>query len=284
MAVNMDLTADGSNNQVDGGDSFPGWFTEGAAEFIHGADERVQSDIARVGIAAILAAHQTTPGSPTTSEGYSAAYIAVKKLHADIQSASGGAAGIKDVMAHLAADRNNSLDSALASLKGSYATLPYGSLSEFDTHFASNGADFINGLGLYATNGLNLADDDTGSIAGSDYGGSVLNAENVLANDVRAGSAQNFSLNSPTLAPDKVYTFVIGTHASDKIELATSGVDTVSLGISLVDIAVDASGASDKFDKALDVNTKHLVHAASVFETPAVDFRYCHEGAVYCSG
>ncbi|SIR02094.1 RHS repeat-associated core domain-containing protein [Marinobacterium stanieri] len=34
---------------------------------------------------------------------------------------------------------------------------------------------------------------------------------------------------------------------------------------------------------ALGVNAKHVVHAVSVFETSAVDFRYCNEGAVCCS-
>lgn len=60
--------------------SLPGWFSEGIAEFIHGADERVLGDIqantppasaTSVGIAAVAGALKTTPGSPSSSLGYS---------------------------------------------------------------------------------------------------------------------------------------------------------------------------------------------------------------------
>lgn len=34
----------------------------------------------------------------------------------------------------------------------------------------------------------------------------------------------------------------------------------------------------------LGVDAKDVVHTVSVFEIPAVDFRYCHEGAACCSG
>jgi flagellin len=256
MAVNMDLTANGSDLQVDSGPSLPGWFTEGAAEFIHGADERVSADISRVGVQGIIDAHQTDPGSPTTSEGYSAAYVAVKKLHADIQAASSGSAGIKDVMAHLSADPTNTLDSALTALKGSYSSLGYADLTGFDVDFNSNADDFINNAGSYSTNGLNLGNSDTGSIAGSDYGGGVLTAETVLANDASAGSAQNFALIAPTITSGSNITFVVGSLAADKIELSTSGVNTTNLGIGLIDIAKNASGSIEKLDSALEkINT-----------------------------
>ncbi|MET4162911.1 hypothetical protein ABIE61_002772 [Marinobacterium sp. MBR-111] len=42
------------------------------------------------------------------------------------------------------------------------------------------------------------------------------------------------------------------------------------------------SSITDKL-ACLVVNTKHVVHAASVFETLVADSRYCHEDAVCCS-
>lgn len=81
------------------------WFLEGSAEFIHGADERLQSSISSIGIGiGGVMAKAATFGSGGaswggTSDDYSAAYTAVRYLHQVIKD--NGESGIKDVMVHL---------------------------------------------------------------------------------------------------------------------------------------------------------------------------------------
>lgn len=57
--------------------SLPGWFKEGTAEFIHGADERVAIDVYYSGVNGVI----KTIGDISTSAGYSAGYVAVRYLH-----------------------------------------------------------------------------------------------------------------------------------------------------------------------------------------------------------
>ncbi|HRH78165.1 MAG TPA: flagellin hook IN motif-containing protein, partial [Cellvibrionaceae bacterium] len=185
--------------------SLPGWFSEGIAEFIHGADERVLGDIqantppasaTSVGIAAVAGALKTTPGSPSSSLGYSAGYSAVRMLHDEILA--NGGAGLSDVLTALAG--GTSLTAAINSAAGV-------SLAAFEAHFAAHGdaylTDALNGTstsGAVSLNGatshMNFNDTITGSIAGSDYGHGTLTAASVLPNTASGGPI-NFSLKLP---------------------------------------------------------------------------------------
>lgn len=223
--------------------SLPGWFSEGIAEFIHGADERVLGDIqantppanpTSVGIAAVAGALKTTPGSPSSSLGYSAGYSAVRMLHDEI--IANGGAGLTDVLTALAG--GTSLTAAINSAAGV-------SLAAFEAHFAATGdeylTDALNGTSTYnavslngATSHMNLNDANTGSIAGSDYGGASLSAASVLPNSASGGPI-NFSLK----LPDGYSASSTGASAKLVLRSEFGTPATVTLGVegSLADLA-----------------------------------------------
>lgn len=223
--------------------SLPGWFSEGIAEFIHGADERVLGDIqantppassTSVGIAAVAGALKTTPGSPSSSLGYSPGYSAVRMLHDEILAHGG--AGLSDVLTALAG--GTSLTAAINAATGS-------SLGAFESHFAAHGdeylSDALNGTNTYqgvslngASSHMNLNDANTGSIAGSDYGGASLSAASVLLNTASGGPI-NFSLK----LPDGYSASSTGASAKLVLNDEFGSPATVTLGVegSLVDLA-----------------------------------------------
>lgn len=191
--------------------ALPGWFSEGIAEFIHGADSRVIGDInantppanpTSVGIGVIAASLPTAVGSPASSTGYSAGYIATKMLDEAI-SGNTGFAGIESIIDSLEA--GNSLDAAITSMGINWGGGT--GLAAFEAYYAATADEYIsdglNGTNTYAgvsvggiSSGLDLTDTDTGSVAGSDYGGATLTAESVLPNTASGGPI-NFDLTLP---------------------------------------------------------------------------------------
>ena len=166
----------------------PGWFNEGVAEFIHGADERVSFDIATLSSQENFnGLFKTTVGSPNSSAGYSVSYIAVKLLDKTIRDYGGQ--GIKDVFTEL--KEGKALDESLSIVSAALPGLEvlWGNLSSFESYFLSVGYT------SYATL-LTLSDGDTGSIAGSDYGNPKLTAESILP-DVSTGPSVNFNIVIP---------------------------------------------------------------------------------------
>jgi len=179
----------------------PGWFTEGVAELIHGADERVVGDYASIdnnGEQDSLL--KTTAGSPSTSPGYSVSYLAAKMMHDDIYAASGGAAGMDAVLKELA-NGAASFDAALQTVTATYGITWNGQSgaglthTDFETHYLANDIQYL--TGTYANSTLNLGDTDTGSIAGSDYGKGAKTAQSILANDPSSGPASDYNLVIP---------------------------------------------------------------------------------------
>jgi Ca2+-binding RTX toxin-like protein len=168
--------------------NLPGWFTEGAAEFIHGADERVKSDMAIIGDATNFnLLFKTTAGSPPDSAGYSVSYIAVKLLDGEIRA--NGGAGIKDLFAELKTGKT--LDQSLAALSTTLGGMGglWNNLASFETHFQTVGFASMDTL-------LNLNDADTGSIIGSDYGNAPLDPYAIVSNK-NTGASLHFNLVIP---------------------------------------------------------------------------------------
>lgn len=191
--------------------SLPGWFTEGIAEFAHGADSRVVGDIydntplgnpTSVGIAAIAGALKTSPGSPSDSLGYSAGYTAVKMLDEAI-AANTAFAGIEAVFDELEA--GNDLDTALNNIGVNWGSGT--GLADFEAYYAATADEYLtdglDGTNTYAgvsiggiSAQMDLTDTDTGSVAGSDYGFGVKTAESILPN-IASGGPINFDLTLP---------------------------------------------------------------------------------------
>lgn len=174
----------------------PEWFKEGAAELIHGGDERVELDIAGGNLdnqAELSTAFATGKigGGGITAVGYSAGYVAVKMMHEDIIAAGG--TGIDEVMAYLSA--GDDISTALANVASDHGgATGWNSLASFETDFDATGYTFMT-TSLNFEGGIGT-ETDTGAIHGSDYGGSALNAEDVI-NNTAIGPAQDFNLIVP---------------------------------------------------------------------------------------
>ena len=167
----------------------PGWFLEGTAEFIQGADERVRNDLILINTqSSFEAAFKTTAGSPSNSEGYSVSYVAVKFLDNEIRKNGGN--GIQELFDQLKTGKTLDQSLIAVSLAHNGMNGAWSSLASFETYFKSVGLASIYSL-------LDLNNTDTGSIAGSDYGNAVLDAKAVIP-DTNSGAPKHFNLVIPS--------------------------------------------------------------------------------------
>lgn len=218
------------------------WFLEGAAEFIHGADERVAAD----GSVAVLGDDITAWGG--TSPDYSAAYLAVRYLHEKIQSAGGN--GVQDMLQYLQTTAGQTLNDAFANASGG----AYASQAAFVADFNTNKAAYL------AT--LDLSNADTGAIGGLDADGGVAQTAasivqdfgNRSGQDVLSGFVETWEEVSKSGATGNFKTFQVGANAGQTIDTAIGSMNLGALGLNTVDISsVDGANlAMRRIDKALD--------------------------------
>jgi flagellin len=244
--------------------SLPKWFKEGAAEFIHGADERLNADIFWNGKSAVVNA--IGDGTDSTwvsgSISYSSGYVAVRYLHDRIKQAGGQ--GIKDVMVYLKNNPTADLDEALKNIPyGAYA----GGLSAFISDYKTNGVNFIDAK-------MDLTNTDTGAIGGLDAdGGVVKTAESVVADidnytdnplngfkEIWLDSSGNVIEVSSAMEPAEILnnvngtgtvTIQIGPNSSDSFSFQLVNVSVANLGIETIDVVNNAIDAIGKLDRAI---------------------------------
>lgn len=188
MARNVDMSG------------LPGWFKEGAAEFIQGADERVKNDI-NGGLlpdqTAFTNAFNAAAAANPAALGYSVGYLAVKMMHAEIKNAGG--AGISEVFDAL--QGGSTLDQALQTVSAAHGMGGlWNSLTSFNTHVNTVGYSFMTGgylPGVVNLQAVNVAELDTGSVAGSDFGGSAKTNASMIPNSANLGP-QHFNLVVPS--------------------------------------------------------------------------------------
>lgn len=217
------------------------WFAEGAAEFIHGAHERVAS----VGVGATAAVVVGGAWGGSSAE-YAAAYSATRYLHEAVQSNGGG--GLQDVLAYLAASpTTRTLNDAIA------ATTAFGSTAAFLADYNANKAAFIAGF--------NLAGSDTGAIGGFDVdGGAVKTSASVVpnsvsrsGNDVLAGFVETFEALPFTAGIGSQLVFQVGANEGQTITTAVGGMNLGALNlITALDVEKDAGKTLVHVDRALD--------------------------------
>ena len=139
------------NVALDGLQLVARWFKEGAAEFIHGADERLNADYAGGGgWAAMIAAFNAD------SVAASAATLPATQHCATCTTRSRrrAAPGSRDIMTYLSNNAGSTLDQALTNAShGAFANL-----AGFQTAFQTNGNAFVAAM--------NLTNADTGAIGG----------------------------------------------------------------------------------------------------------------------
>lgn len=210
------------------------WFIEGAAEAVHGADERLAADTAGgTSVAGILTAFNADDVSG--SAGYSAGYAAIRYMHDSIKAAGGK--GIKDIMGYLNTNAGSTLTQALTNAsKGAFA-----SLADFNTQFNADAASYVAGM--------NLSNADTGAIGGLDADNSrELTAESVLPNQgTGVPGAQGFSLDEPELfsisgvGGNALTQFQVGAEAYETIQIGISSFNADTLALTRLDL-VDLPG------------------------------------------
>lgn len=221
----------------------PGWFREGVAEFLQGADERVKNDI-HAGLlsnqAAFTAAFNAAglTANPVAL-GYSVGYLAVKMMHAEIINAGG--AGISEVFDELQA--GSSLDVALQHVSASRGIAQWNDLTSFNTEVTTNGYAFMSGTYLPGTVNLQafgVAELDTGSVAGSDFGGSAKDNASIIPNVSNLGP-QHFNLVIPaqygggTLSADAQLILSSKSGGDIKITKGKAGTDDILKNMGFVE-------------------------------------------------
>ncbi len=233
--------------------ALPTWFIEGTAEFIHGADERLYSDVfsngGLGGVGAAAVANQIDLAWTGSSLQYSSGYAAVRYLHDRIVTAGGN--GIIDIMTYLTTNQSDDLDDALINItNGSYGGGLAALYADFKT--GGNGAAYI--LSLEAVQLVNV---DTGAIGGADAdGGAVRSATSVipdivnLTNDPLTGFAESF----PTInTDDGTFTFQVGLHGANVMSMQMRETSSAALNLLNIDLiqSTNARDALDRFKAAL---------------------------------
>ncbi|MCS0633346.1 flagellinolysin [Telluria mixta] len=206
--------------------NFPQWFTEGTAELIHGADER---------LAGALAGGQTAQGIVDTITGggfsYEGGYVASRYLHDQLKS-MGVDGGMKGLMTYLSQHRSADLDTALNAVTGGQ----YQDIGDFMTDFAAHGASFIAGM--------DLTNADTGAIGGLDAdGGPSRDARGVVPEAGFGTAAQplrNFKVEYPNIGGQgeaiRRVQIQVGASAGDLVNMEFSAVNAGALGLADLDM------------------------------------------------
>jgi len=234
--------------------SLPIWFKEGTAEFLPGADERIEYHIQNKGggMAGATAIEKAFgDGTDKTwknkSINYAAATIAVRFLHDDIK-ANGHGGGIKDLLADLQANPTENLDDALAHLSS------YQNVEDFTNNFVKNkaGAEYI--YRLDQANEFNNA--DTGGIGGADVDGGPVRTPETVISDINHYTEQPLK-HFKTIWPEDAQPFsVTGAAASGQLGFAPAQFDSGTLGTKNLDMVNRPNEAGKTFDAALSRVTK----------------------------
>ena len=232
--------------------NFPQWFTEGTAELIHGADER---------LAGALAGGQTAQGIVDTITGggfsYEAGYVASRYLHDKLKS-MGVDGGMKGLMTYLSQHQAADLDTALDAVTGGQ----YQGLGDFMTDFAAGGASFIAGM--------DLTNADTGAIGGLDADGGPSRDARGVVPESGFGTAdrplRNFKVEYPDIGGGAALRhrvqIQIGASAGELVDMEFAAVNSSALGLADLDMR-NTAVALLHIDDALALVTEQRVQVGA---------------------
>ncbi len=232
----------------------PTWFSEGAAEFIHGADERVSGDLTAAGggsTGANTLAGLVDDTWASNSASYSAGYAAVRYLHARIKGAGGS--GIIDVMTYLKNNAGSDLNAALQGISNGAYSAGLGATGTANSFYK----DFIaDGNGSTFIQAMNLANADTGAIGGADAdGGTARTATSVIpdTNSPTDDPLQGFNEVFPVInTNDGTITLAIGKSGSETLAVTLNNTSSTTLGVSGIDLVNRAKSALGNFKSAIN--------------------------------
>lgn len=233
--------------------NFPQWFTEGTAELIQGADERVAGALAGGQTAADIVGAITSGGFT-----YEGGYVASRYLHQQLKT-MGVDGGMKGLMTYLNQHRSADLDTALKAVTNGQ----YQGTDDFMTDFAAHGASFI-------TDTMNLANADTGAIGGLDAdGGPSRDAQGVVPESgfgTAARPLRNFKVEYPDIGGGGVSKHRVqiqaGASTGDLIDMEFAAVNASALGLADLDMR-DTAVALLHIDDALAFVTGQRVQVGA---------------------
>lgn len=255
----------------------PTWFKEGAAEFIHGADERLKYTIHNngggdTGLSTIMNSINTAWSG--SQEDYSVSYVAIRYMHEQIKA--GGGDGIRDVLSYLSSNQNDNLEDALTALKSDGKT-NFGTSSEFITAFQQD-IRTVADLGSVAKidlQGVSIPEIDTGAIGGLDADGGAANtAESIIPDDEDATEIEQpysgFTISWPSTDDKGTLNMQVGANTGQSIAIAIKDMRSRALGIagdsgqqpSESSANYSTKNKTDFADYALDVTTHAKATAA----------------------
>lgn len=228
------------------------WFTEGTAELLQGADERLKGDIgAAGGVANVVAGFQST-------YKYSGGYAASRYLHDQLKG-MGVEGGIKGVMQYLGGHAGSDLSTALNAVSNGR----YADVGAFESDFLANGANYINTR-------MKLDNADTGAIGGLDADGGAVRTARSVVQDAAATSPDKPLRHFNVVMPEnggntgvKRVQVQAGANAGDLIELQFSAMNAQALGLADLDMN-NTPVALLRIDQAIDfVDRQRVVVGAS---------------------
>jgi flagellin len=208
------------------------WFTSGAADFIAGRDELLQSDVATYGVNGVVNAMGDVLTGTWVDDSLhrSAAYVAVKYLNSLLSPFT-----MQDVMSELRA--GNSLNAALMTTLGTDVD---GFINGF---FLPNGANYL-------LTAVDLADADVGAIQGG-------NASTVIPNGAvyTEDPLVNFKVKWPGSAETQDITLQVGANYGDTLILKIPEISSFSLDLLGLDLVNKASDAMSRVQTAIKTVT-----------------------------
>ncbi len=246
--------------------ALPLWFIEGAAEFIHGADDRLYGDITTSIGATTSAKVESLMNSYLNNNGsvqqYSAGYAALRYMHQEI--IDNGGEGIREVFDYLRTTPLSTLDDALGHVSSQHAGMTFNDTASLAAAFADGqeGNTYITSL----YDGGSLQNLDTGAVGGPDaQAGGLRNtsatgvipdtgpySDNPLqAFNVKFPMIDTTSIAKLTLNIAASLNFHVGANANQTITVDLSSVQASTLNLLSVNIALDAQAAIGYFDSAL---------------------------------
>ncbi|MBP7653441.1 flagellinolysin [Candidatus Dependentiae bacterium] len=239
----------------------PTWFKEAAAEYSHGANDRVLYDggMTAGGAASIRTVDLSNWGG--TSKYYSAAYEAAMYMNRTYGNGAGDTDGDGSVLDQVfkEMETGNSFDSALdyiddgvinASLNESGFLNDFSNDVGYDAQIQADASFFYNGGGFNGGTGGYWAID--GGIGGG--GKTAEDTVDDLPGDVLGGytlTFTNFDTSSSSL--NEALNFQVGANRGEKIIISLNQINTQSLGINNLNLSTRASSESaiDLIDSAI---------------------------------
>lgn len=226
----------------------PGWFTEGTAELIHGADERLSGATGNgdpAATAALVAGFEASV--------YAGGYAASRYMHDRLKD-MGVDGGIKGIMMYLGEHKSHGLDEALNSVTaGAYANT-----AAFVADFKAEGTDYI-------LNEMNLSNADTGAIGGLDADGGPERTARSVVEELSTRPPDDPLEGFKTVFPDtkgatsmRSVQVQVGANASDNISFNLSAMTAAALGLDDLDLR-RTSIAIRHIDEALAFVTEQRV-------------------------